>query len=51
MLGNLVGTRADGEGPVANGQDGILLGNSAANTIGGANGFYPDGSISSLRAT
>ena len=34
--------------PVANGNDGILLGNSAANTVGGANGFYPDGTISSL---
>ena len=34
--------------PVANGNDGILLGNSAENTIGGANGFYPDGTISSL---
>ena len=51
VLGNLVGTSADGKGPVANGHDGILLGNSAKNTIGGANGFYPDGSLSSLRAT
>ena len=48
VLGNLVGTSADGKGPVANGNDGILLGNSAANTVGGANGFYPDGTISSL---
>ena len=48
VIGNLVGTRADGEVTVANGQDGILLGNSAENTIGGVNVFYPDGSLSTL---
>ena len=49
LIGNLVGTRADGEVTVANGQDGILLGYSAENTIGGANAFYSDGLLSTLK--
>jgi hypothetical protein len=48
LLGNLVGTLADGGGVLANGQNGILLGNSTANTIGGLNSLNPDGTLSSL---
>jgi hypothetical protein len=49
VLGNLIGTRADGTLVVGNGEDGIQIGDSAANTIGGSNSLNPDGSIASLR--
>ena len=48
VIGNLVGTRADGTLVLGNGQYGIMLGSTTANTIGGVNGLNPDGSISSL---
>ena len=48
MIGNLVGTRADGTLVLGNVQYGIMLGSTTANTIGGVNGLNPDGSISSL---
>ena len=48
VIGNLIGTRSDGTLVVANGADGISLGSTTANTIGGANVLNPDGTINSL---
>jgi hypothetical protein len=49
VLGNLVGTRANGTLVLANSEDGIQIGDSTGNTIGGSNSLNPDGSIASLR--
>ena len=48
LIGNLVGTSADGSRAVANGQDGITIGSSSDNTVGGVNGLNADGSIASM---
>jgi hypothetical protein len=46
ILGNLVGTSADGSVGVGNASIGVTVGDSANNTIGGVNVLNPDGSLS-----
>ena len=48
ILGNLVGTDAEGNGSVGNASTGIQLDISANDTIGGVNGLNPYGSLSSF---
>ena len=48
VIGNLLGTSADGSRAVSNGQDGITISNSSGNTVGGANILNADGSFASM---
>ena len=43
-----MGTSANGSGTVGNASIGIIVGDSANNTIGGVNSLFPDGSLSSF---
>ena len=48
VIGNLLGTSADGSRAVSNGFDGITISNSSGNTVGGANTLNADGSFASM---
>ncbi len=48
VIGNLLGTSANGSRAVSNAQDGITISSSSGNTVGGANTLNSDGTFATM---